>query len=64
METHEFPVPEAYIDRQIEAQLENQFRELAERGIDPTKLEARLGEAERVAAAQGAARREGVAAGG
>jgi trigger factor len=38
IETHEFPVPEAYIERQIEAQLENQFRDLAERGIDPTKL--------------------------
>jgi trigger factor len=38
IETHEFPVPEAYIERQIESQLENQFRELAERGIDPTKL--------------------------
>jgi len=38
IETHEFPVPEVYIERQIESQLENQFRELAERGIDPTKL--------------------------
>jgi trigger factor len=38
IETHEFPVPEAYIERQIESQLENQFRELAERGIDPTNL--------------------------
>jgi trigger factor len=38
IETHEFPVPEAYIERQIDSQLENQFRELAERGIDPTKL--------------------------
>jgi trigger factor len=38
IETHEFPVPEAYIERQIESQLETQFRELAERGIDPTKL--------------------------
>ncbi len=38
VETHEFPVPEAYVERQIESQLENQFRELADRGIDPTKL--------------------------
>ncbi len=38
IETHEFPVPEAYIERQMEAQLENQLRDLAERGIDPTKL--------------------------
>jgi trigger factor len=38
IETHEFPVPEAYIERQIDASLENQFRDLAERGIDPTKL--------------------------
>jgi trigger factor len=50
IETHEFPVPEAYIERQIEAQLENQFRGLAERGIDPTKLKidwAKLKEAQR-----------------
>jgi trigger factor len=38
IETHDFPVPEAYIERQVEAQVENQFRELAERGIDPAKL--------------------------
>jgi trigger factor len=50
IETHEFPVPEAYIERQIESQLENQFRELAERGIDPTKLKidwAKLKETQR-----------------
>jgi trigger factor len=50
IETHEFPVPEAYIERQIESQLENQFRELAERGIDPTKLKidwGKLKEAQR-----------------
>jgi trigger factor len=50
IETHEFPVPEAYIERQIEAQLENQFRDLAERGIDPTKLKldwAKIKEAQR-----------------
>jgi trigger factor len=50
IETHEFPVPEAYIERQIESQLENQFRELAERGIDPTKLKidwAKLKDAQR-----------------
>jgi trigger factor len=38
IETHDFPVPEAYVERQIEASLENQFRDLAERGIDPAKL--------------------------
>jgi trigger factor len=50
IETHDFPVPEAYIERQIESQLENQFRELAERGIDPTKLKidwAKLKESQR-----------------
>jgi trigger factor len=50
IETHEFPVPEAYIERQIESQLENQFRELAERGIDPAKLKidwVKLKEAQR-----------------
>jgi trigger factor len=38
IETHDFPVPEAYIERQIEAQLTNQFKELADRGVDPAKL--------------------------
>jgi trigger factor len=38
VETHEFPVPDAYIERQIESQIENQVREFVERGIDPTKL--------------------------
>jgi trigger factor len=50
IETHEFPVPEAYIERQIESQLENQLRELAERGIDPAKLKidwAKLKDAQR-----------------
>jgi trigger factor len=50
IDTHEFPVPEAYIERQIESQLENQFRELTERGIDPSKLNidwAKLKDAQR-----------------
>lgn len=50
IETHDFPIPEAYIERQMEAQLENQFRDLAERGIDPTKLKidwAKIKEAQR-----------------
>ena len=38
VEMHEFPVPEAYIERQIESQVESQFRSLAERGVDPSKL--------------------------
>ena len=38
VETHDFPIPDAYIDRQIEAQLEQQFHSLADRGIDPSKL--------------------------
>lgn len=38
VETHEFPVPDAYTDRQVENQISQQFRDLAERGIDPRKL--------------------------
>jgi trigger factor len=37
-EAHDFPIPEAYVARQVESQIEQQFRELAERGVDPTKL--------------------------
>jgi trigger factor len=50
IETHEFPIPEAYVERQVEAQLEQQFRELADRGVDPAKLKidwAKLKESQR-----------------
>ena len=50
IEAHDFPVPEAYVDRQIEAQMEQQFHELAERGVDPAKLKidwAKLKESQR-----------------
>jgi len=35
---HDFPVPEAFIERQIESTVEQQLRGLAERGVDPRKL--------------------------
>jgi len=35
---HEFPVPEAYIERQIKAQVEGYLREIAGRGVDPNTL--------------------------
>jgi trigger factor len=38
VEAHPFPVPDAYIDRQIEYQLDRQLRELAGQGVDPSKL--------------------------
>jgi trigger factor len=38
IDAHDFPVPEAYIERQIESQLTQQFQELQERGVDPAKL--------------------------
>lgn len=38
VETHEFPIPEAFLDRQIEAQLETELRQLAGQGVDPRKL--------------------------
>lgn len=55
VEAHDFPVPEAYVERQIESQLESQFRSLAERGIDPSKLKIdwnKLKEAQRPKALQ------------
>ena len=50
IDAHDFPVPDAFIDRQIENQLERQLRELAERGVDPRKLNldwSKLKEAQR-----------------
>jgi trigger factor len=35
---HEFPIPEAYLDRQIEFQVERQLREIAGQGVDPRQL--------------------------
>ena len=50
IDTHDFPVPDAFVDRQIENQLERQLRELAEKGVDPRKLNldwSKLKEAQR-----------------
>ena len=38
VESHSFPVPEAYVDRQIENQIRGQLRELAGQGIDPSSI--------------------------
>ena len=38
VDLHEFPVPEAYVDRQIQMNLENQLRTLAAQGIDPRSI--------------------------
>jgi trigger factor len=38
VDMHDFPVPEAYIERQIEFQVEQQLRMLADQGVDPGKL--------------------------
>lgn len=50
VDAHDFPVPEAFIDRQIETQLEGQLRSLAAQGVDPRKLKldwAKIKEAQR-----------------
>ncbi len=38
VERHEFPVPEAWLDRQIENQVRMQLRDLAGRGVDPNTI--------------------------
>ena len=38
IDAHDFPVPEAFIDRQIEITLEQQFRQLRAQGLDPRQL--------------------------
>jgi trigger factor len=38
VEAHEFPIPEAFLDRQIEINVENQLRTLAAQGIDPRNI--------------------------
>jgi trigger factor len=39
VESHSFPIPEAYLERQIELQVENEVRQLAAQGVDPRKLQ-------------------------
>ena len=39
VEANEFPVPEAYVDRQIENQVRMQLRSIAGQDIDPSKLQ-------------------------
>jgi trigger factor len=39
VEAHDFPVPEAYIERQIEILVQSRLRELAAHGVDPRKLQ-------------------------
>jgi len=38
VETHEFPVPEAFVDQQIELALSTQLRQLGAQGVDISKL--------------------------
>jgi trigger factor len=38
IDMHDFPVPEAYINHQIEAQVRAQVRALAGEGVDPSKI--------------------------
>jgi trigger factor len=38
VESHSFPVPDVYVDRQIETTLNNQLQQLAMQGVDPRQL--------------------------
>jgi trigger factor len=38
VDSHEFPVPEAFVERQVENNLESQLRTLAAQGVDVSKL--------------------------
>jgi len=42
VQSHPFPIPEAFLDRQIEFQLDRQLREMAGQGVDPRELAKRL----------------------
>jgi trigger factor len=39
VDTHDFPVPEAFVERQIKNRVETRLRAMAEQGIDPRKLQ-------------------------
>lgn len=54
VEMHQFPVPDAFVDRQIEMSLENRFRELAQQGIDPRQLKINWEDVKKAQAPQAA----------
>jgi trigger factor len=39
VDAHDFPVPEAFVERQIKNRVEQRLRAMAEQGIDPRKLQ-------------------------
>ena len=39
VDAHDFPVPEAFVERQIKTRVEQRLRAMAEQGIDPRKLQ-------------------------
>jgi len=41
-QAHPFPIPEAFLDRQIEFQIDRQLREMAGQGVDPKELAKRI----------------------
>lgn len=54
VDAHQFPVPEAYVDQQVQGMVEGQLRSLAAQGVDVSKLkldwkELRKSQAERAA---------------
>jgi trigger factor len=52
VQAHPFPVPDAFVDRQIEMNLEGRFRELAQHGIDPRQLKLNWEEVRKAQAPQ------------
>ena len=43
IEAHDFPVPEAYVEQQLETRIKQQFSDLADRGVDIQKLKVDWG---------------------
>ncbi len=39
VDTHDFPVPEAFVERQIKTRVEQRLRAMADQGMDPRKLQ-------------------------
>ena len=38
VDAHDFPVPDTFVDRQIQINVENQLRSLAAQGVDPNQI--------------------------
>ena len=61
VDANEFPVPQVFVDRQIETRVEQRLRSLSQQGVEPEVVQSRLGQDSRGSARRGPPRGESFA---